>query len=289
MQPRALVAAGCVLAAACTQSTPAPGDAGSEIDAGSAGDASVASPAFDASVGAPVLDAAALLEPIVYRDAERYAFDDAGALGDEDGGVALELTGPNTILVVVDRSGSMDEPWDDGTRWTAGNAAMVAALLPFREQLTLAGLQFPLQGDCEVPDLDAPGQYPFTSGTQFLGEWSEHYPRETPLGATPLEAALAAADRAIDAAIAAGLFEHKFKVMLITDGQPTCADDTDRIVGFPARWLERGVRTYVLGLPGSGPAEALLESIAAAGGTGSYRPVGDPRQLQDDIAFAATE
>jgi hypothetical protein len=278
----------CALFAACAESTP-PGnvstlDGATQPGQGSLGGASGFGPP-PATFG---IDAGALAR-VIYRDAGSYEFGDAESPADDDGGAGLTLTGPNTILVVVDRSGSMATAWEGGTRWKAGNAAMVAALLPFREELTLAALQFPLRGDCNVVELDAPGQYPFTTGEQFLGAWSEAYPSTLPTGGTPLQAALAAADRAIADAIAAGLFEHKFKVMLVTDGEPTCDDDATSIVAFPARWTELGVRTYVLGLPGSAPAAELLQSIAEAGGSGTFRQIGDPGQLAHDIAAAAAE
>lgn len=263
---------------ACTESVPM-SDAGTSLGAASGSTSEpdvMATGPIDRYVATPdhLTDAAA-------------DFDQDDSEG--DGGAELMLSGPTTILLITDKSGSMGGGWDGQSKWSVGNEAVLSALVPFRKDLTLGAIIFPIGEACDVPELDAPGQYPFTDGTRFVNEWTQSFPTISPSGSTPLALAFEAADRAIDAAIADGLFEHKFKVMVVTDGEPTCGGDPSVFVDLPARWQELGVRTYVMGLPGSEPAKELLQSIAEAGGTEFYRVIGDPDQLQQDVAFAATE
>jgi hypothetical protein len=89
-----------------------------------------------------------------------------------------------------------------------------------------------------------------------------------PQGNTPLELALAHADDAIMTAAERGLFESRFRVLVFSDGEPTCGDNSESIIDYPRRWREMGIHTYVIGLPGSAPAYDLLGAMANAGGTG---------------------
>jgi hypothetical protein len=89
-----------------------------------------------------------------------------------------------------------------------------------------------------------------------------------PLGSTPLLAAFQQADLAVQRAVGLGLLEHRFRVLLFSDGEPTCGDDLAALVSYPTRWREQGIDTYVLALPGSEVAAHLLDAIADAGGTG---------------------
>ncbi len=55
---------------------------------------------------------------------------------------------------------------------------------------------------------------------------------------------------------------------------------------YASEWNNNGIVTYVLGLPGSEDASELLDSIAAAGGTGKHQSPGSPREFRDQIAAA---
>ena len=50
----------------------------------------------------------------------------------------------------------------------------------------------------------------------------------------------------------------------------------------------RGIKTYVIGLPGSANAATLLNAVAAAGGTGQYISPADPMDLQTQLAMIAS-
>lgn len=94
------------------------------------------------------------------------------------------------------------------------------------------------------------------------------------------------ADMAIERGCGLGLLDDRFRVVLVTDGQPTCSDDTSGIVALAAEWRRVGVETWVMGLPGSETA-SLLDAIAAAGGTEKAQLLGTPSALDQTFAAAA--
>jgi Mg-chelatase subunit ChlD len=107
------------------------------------------------------------------------------------------------------------------------------------------------------------------------------------VGSTPLELAMRIADMAIERGCGLGLLDDRFRVVLVTDGQPTCSDDTSGIVALAAEWRRVGVETWVMGLPGSETATSLLDAIAAAGGTEKAQLLGTPSALDQTFAAAA--
>lgn len=87
--------------------------------------------------------------------------------------------------------------------------------------------------------------------------------------------AFLAADEAIAQADEQGLLEDRFNVIVLTDGEPNCETDAALLTMLPAYWNEKGVKTHVLGLPGSDQAADLLNAIANAGGTGEFVSLGN--------------
>lgn len=187
----------------------------------------------------------------VYRD-------DAGAVYAE---------GPLTLLVVFDNSGSMGTTWGVRSKWQAANDALLSAVRSFEDTLTVGAIRFPTDNDCGTLPIEREPQFDFVSGSTFLARW----PAEliAPQGNTPLQLALQQADDAIERGRRAGLFENRFRVVLFSDGEPTCGDDPDAMLEYPKRWIEMGIHTYVVGLPGSAPAFELLGALASAGRTSS--------------------
>lgn len=197
--------------------------------------------------------------------------------------IKVEISEPTTVLVVLDKSGSMENPWQGGeSRWVAANKALIAALEPAQAQLTVGALRFPYGGDCDVAGFDQPGQHPFMPGAEFIADWKATILHNGAEGSTPLERALLAADQAI--AGAGALLEQRFMVLIITDGEPTCGDDREHLVSLPAKWRERGIATHVMGLPGSQAAAELLDRIANGGGSGRHTQIGTPDQLETEVA-----
>ena len=59
------------------------------------------------------------------------------------------------------------------------------------------------------------------------------------------------------------------------------------MVALAASWYELGVETWVMGLPGSAGATALLDAIAKAGGTEKHMSLGTPDELDAGLHAAA--
>lgn len=195
----------------------------------------------------------------------------------------LEFVDDLSVLVIFDNSGSMDAHWENGSRWQVANRALNDALLPVATSLKVAAIRFPLESECGVPEFASSLQFGWQLAGDFLTAWNEQAVR--PVGGTPLGQAFLAADQAIANAQERGLLEDRFNVMVLTDGEPNCDTDPALLSELPAKWLERGVKTHVLGLPGSDAAAHLLQSIAEAGGTEHFVSLGSTRELEDEVLY----
>jgi hypothetical protein len=139
-------------------------------------------------------------------------------------------------------------------------------------------------GGMAVEPIDGVGQIPFQPATQFLPNWDAHWNMAgAGIGVgTPMQEAF---DRANDAITTAQL-QGDVAVVAVTDGAPNCfpsSDTTDLEVNRSAKWLtDRGIKTYVVGLPGAAGVQ-LLNDVAAQGGTMEYILPDDPKQLEDRL------
>jgi hypothetical protein len=209
-----------------------------------------------------------------------------GGAGGEN--VDLELgAGDLTMLVVFDKSGSMGDGWDQRSKWQVANEAFMKAIEGVLDNLTIGTIFFPIPGDCAVEPLDSGLQMDFRPGRAFASAWQESAESRAPAGSTPLELALRTADTAVDAALELGLLEDRFRVVLVTDGEPTCDDDPAAMVALAGEWYALGVETWVMGLPGSAGATELLDAIAKAGGTEKHQSLGTPDELDHGLYEAA--
>lgn len=145
-------------------------------------------------------------------------------------------------------------------------------------------------GGMSVEPIDGMGQIPFQPAPQFLPMWDEHWTLAgvgTGIG-TPMQEAF---DRANEA-IASAMLEGDLAVVAVTDGAPNCfpnSDTTDLEVNRASTWLaERGIKTYVVGLPGAQGVQ-LLNEVAAQGGTTEYILPDDPKQLEDRLRTLISE
>jgi hypothetical protein len=217
---------------------------------------------------------------------------DAASGTEAAGGAAadgIELgQGDLTLLVVFDKSGSMDGLWDERTKWQVANESLMKAIDPVIDNLTLGTIFFPQPaGGCDVVPLSDEQQIGFRTGRDFRSYWQETQAERKPDGSTPLERSLKMADLAIEEGCHLGLLNDRFRVVLVTDGEPTCGDDPTAIVELVADWNRAGVETWVMGLPGSDPAKTLLDAIALAGSTGESQSLATPGALDDGLAAAA--
>jgi len=204
----------------------------------------------------------------------------AGGAGDVDLGLGA---GDLTVLVVFDKSGSMGDHWDERSKWQVANEAFMKAIVDVLDNLTIGTIFFPVPANCDVDVLSAPTQMGFMSGRRFYENWLDTAETRGPNGGTPLELALRTADAAIQEARELGLLNARFRVVVVTDGEPSCNDNRDVITALPAAWHELGVETVVMGLPGSATALKLLDDIAAAGGTEKAQSLADPSQLDHGL------
>src|SRR5687768_11404205 len=116
---------------------------------------------------------------------------------------------PGNLLVIFDQSGSMDESWAGaGSKLQAAQAALVQALTPLQDSLTVGAIFFPsvacvpflppAPGGAVQP-IEGPNQIAFQPGAQFLTAWNQHWATR-PLGdniGTPMQEAFDRADVAI--------------------------------------------------------------------------------------------
>ena len=221
---------------------------------------------------------------------------------------------PGNVLLVFDRSFSMDMTWNGMTRWQAAGSAMVNALMPLADKLTVGAVLFPspdpaaVRLNCSVFPITSADQVTFKPGAQALTELqtggTAGLPKYEPIrmpapGATPTSEGVQMADMALSSATLTGATV----VVIITDGEPNCGWNQQQTVDTVARWLsEKQIKTYVVGLPGvaggAGPAipgipglgglpgalpvdgPATLNALAVAGGTMTYITPDNPMELE---------
>jgi len=216
---------------------------------------------------------------------------DGGADPDDEdncGSVTLEPmvnseVQPGTVLVVFDDSGSMSALWGDRPRWVAAAEAIRDSIGSLAEFTTVGAIIFPSDNGCGVDPIGTQGQIRFLPGASFLTAWDRFMTTNAVRGSTPLGEALLAAD----AALQATQLEGETSVVVLTDGEPNC--DNTPLMTLPPMWLTQGIRTYVVGLPGSESAVTQLDQIAAAGGTDHHISPDDPRSLRKQLASIVGE
>jgi hypothetical protein len=77
---------------------------------------------------------------------------------------------------------------------------------------------------------------------------------------------------------------------VITDGDPNCTWDATMANALVAKWLTNGIKTYVIGLPGTtGNGQTVLNDLAVAGGTTQFFNTTDSMALQDQVAMIASQ
>lgn len=174
----------------------------------------------------------------------------------------------HTILFVFDKSGSMNNSWneDGGKKWDIAKETMISSVEPFQDYVTAGTLFFPLSDEeSSVAAIDSGSQINFSDGATFLNTWQQNMDAYGASGGTPLMTALEVAHNAIGYACETGILEKPFKVILITDGMPDYYTP-NRALGFIDTWFEMGINTTVVGMPGTGEASSLLSEISAVGG-----------------------
>jgi hypothetical protein len=202
---------------------------------------------------------------------------------------------PANLLLVVDRSGSMNcNLPSDGQSTTECEAAPVRKFpaLPSKWELTRDGLgsaidqlqasgndvstgviMFPIDDRCAVTD---DPNNPANSGVELLPLDDPHrialktyLGAVNPKGLTPIAGSTILAYSYFHQKLLAGQITGNNFVVLLTDGFETCkSDELPKLLAqdVPAA-ASIGIRTFVIGAPGSEDARSLLSQIAFIGGT----------------------
>jgi hypothetical protein len=188
---------------------------------------------------------------------------------------------PAVLQLLVDTSGSMDQnaPGGRGSKWTVTRSAMLDAIDGMPADTTLGVVFYPNVPNNNQPCIDrraAVGLAPLAAtGSRQRQQVRSAFQRQNPQGGTPTHDAYRYALGQVGATAAAG---SRF-VVLITDGIPTyslgCvgtgqqddAVDPGPLVTEAGSALSEGIRTFVIGSPGSESARESLSRMAEAGGT----------------------
>lgn len=190
---------------------------------------------------------------------------------------------PAVLQLVVDTSGSMDQDAPgrgQGSKWQATRAALLDAVEQMPESTSLGLVFYPdVDGDDDDDD-DAcfDREIDVTIGrldTAHRRRVTRALQSQSPEGGTPTHDAYRFAIGALEESDAPGA---RFAVV-ITDGTPTyslgCVGtglvtdpvDPGPLVPEAAAAAARGIRTFVIGSPGSEGARESLSEMAEAGGT----------------------
>ena len=213
---------------------------------------------------------------------------------------------PANLLLLIDKSGSMDKTPDGFTRdkWTALTDTLDASLRAVQDDLSFGVDLFPVgDSSCELPDT-ADITEDVRKGADHVEAIVATLKATTPSGSTPTAAALSRALTYYKSGAGATLQGDRY-VLLATDGGPNCNDSLacpadactvnlaaegacggetccDESYGGPGAGKfcvddggtltavealsNAGIPTVVVGIPGSEAFGSLLDALAAAGG-----------------------
>ncbi|HUT77497.1 MAG TPA: VWA domain-containing protein [Polyangia bacterium] len=216
---------------------------------------------------------------------------------------------PPDILILLDRSYSMS--WGSPqTYWAMTTGALVETTALMDSQIRFGLMAFPDgSGLCTPP---SPGSPLVSISDINSGQIATQIGIQAPSGSgTPTAAAMAAAGTYLNS-----LFDGADKILLLaTDGAPNCSsdmalqcgacqttqldlvscythedclDDVQAIGTAQELHDSWGIAVYVVGVGGVVDVwDAVMDGIAAAGGTGGYYPATDAAQLQEALAEIA--
>ena len=223
-------------------------------------------------------------------DAAPQSSQDAGGF-DECASVAISANLiPANLLFVLDRSGSMNCVAPDGdekeaalcktdprkrgdspSKWEITRQALVEALthLGARENVKLGFSLFPSTGtQCDVeatPEIELHG-----TGDAFLESTDSVLRAVVPDGETPIAGSTILGYAHLAEQLKQRQIFGNTYLVLLTDGNETCKPtELEKLVDndVPLALSAFGIRTFVVGAPGSEGARALLSKIAFQGGT----------------------
>ena len=160
------------------------------------------------------------------------------------------------FLVVLDKSGSMQETVGGQTKWAAASQAVRSISQQYGAQMRFGLWMFSSLTRCD------PGRQYVAVGDNTSGPISASLPATADGAGTPVGAALQGAQQAAELKDA----NRANFMLLITDGKENCGGDPQKAV---AQAFAKNIKTYVVGFGASGAEidPARLTAMAVAGGT----------------------
>ena len=198
------------------------------------------------------------------------------------GQVAGAEAAPSVLQLLVDTSGSMDEnaPGARGSKWTVTRQAVLSAIGTMPEDTSVGVIFYPnVPNNTSEPCIERQTAVSIAdlgrNGSQQRQSIQRAFQRQRPAGGTPTHDAYEYALSDMAESSASG----PRYLVVITDGIPTyslgCEGtgranqpvDSAPLVEAARLAAQRGVRTFVIGSPGSDDARESLSRMAEAGGT----------------------
>lgn len=189
---------------------------------------------------------------------------------------------PSVLQLLVDTSGSMDEdaPGARGSKWTVTRSAVLDAVSGMPEDTAVGVIFYPnVENNDDEPCIRRESAVQIAElardGSQQRQRITRAFQQQQPEGGTPTHDAFEYAVSDMSGSAAIG---ERFMV-LITDGIPTfslgCVGngqnddpvDSAPLIAAARAAATRGIRTFVIGSPGSEDARGSLSRMAEAGGT----------------------
>ena len=214
-----------------------------------------------------------------------------GGVSDECNQVeAIEMpTGdPADLLLVVDKSGSMEDPLETGDfKWPVMREALTTVVQQYENGIRFGLMLYPDNEECAAGSVRS--QLAMQNAASITGQLGSTYPE----GGTPTHTTLDAA-RSYYTGVTSPAARY---VLLATDGEPNCGssgDDeaptvTESIAAIEALG-SAGIDTFVLGFGGTiNNYPATLQAMAEAGGTGDYYAANSPDELATALDTIAGE